>query len=364
MGCTGCDDGCFDESVQLAAGPTGTAGTNGTNGLYGGWSLKWKFDTNIGSGTGSNEVRLNHVTPASATVIYVNDDAFGTGAADVFLSSVTSAPYGRIKIFKEYDSTIFWLATITTADPTTVPAEVKFTVTDVVTNGTFTDADDVVLTLAPAGAVGATGAAGTGTPGVNGVTILHYDTAQSSFSPTAIGITSQVAPVIKRAFSIPANTWETNGDMVELEIMAIGQKYEKPPGPFNFISHKIYVDLDGNPIEMDVLFTALGSPGYVYANSQLEPLLHLKLQLMLTGSAFKSILPITDFESNPGTFTELSSAGTFTNLPNNNWNHRGVITTPGPALNAPITLNVSAISADVSVNINMFYAKITSYKKS
>lgn len=40
MGCTGCDDGCFDESVQLAAGPTGTAGTNGTNGLYGGWSLK------------------------------------------------------------------------------------------------------------------------------------------------------------------------------------------------------------------------------------------------------------------------------------------------------------------------------------
>jgi len=261
MGCTGCDDGCFDESVQLAAGPTGTAGTNGTNGLYGGWSLKWKFDTNIGSGTGSNEVRLNDVTPASATVIYVNDDAFGTGAADVFLSSVTSAPYGRIKIFKEYDSTIFWLATITAADPTTVPAEVKFTVTDVVTNGTFTDADDVVLTLAPAGAVGATGAAGTGTPGANGVTILHYDTAQSSFSPTAIGITSQVTPVIKRAFSIPANTWETNGDMIELEIMAIGQKYEKPAGAFTV--HKIYVDLDGNPIEMDSFFTAIGSPGYV-----------------------------------------------------------------------------------------------------
>jgi hypothetical protein len=201
--------------------------------------------------------------------------------------------------------------------------------------------------------------------GPNGVTILHYDVAQGSFSPTAIGTTNQGAPVIKRAFSIPANTWETNGDMIELEIMAIGQKFEKPDGLFSFTAHSIYVDLDGNPIEMDNYLTQLGSPGYVYAESRLEPLLHLKLQLMLTDSGLKSILPITDFESNPGIFTRLSSADIFANFQSsNNWNHRGVITTPGPALNAPITLNVSAVSADVSVNINMFYAKITSYKKS
>ena len=86
---------------------------------------------------------------------------------------------------------------------------------------------------------------------------------------------------------------------------------------------------------------------------------------MLTDSGLKSILPITDFKSNHGTFTELSSADVITgSQSSNNWNHRGVITTPGPALNAPITLNVSAVSADVSVNINVFYAKITSYKKS
>jgi hypothetical protein len=360
MSCTGCNDGCFDESVQLAQGPAGSAGTNGSDGLYGGWSLKWKFDTNIGSGTGTNEVRLNNASPASATEIYVNDDAFGTGAADVFLSSVTSAPYGRIKIFKEYDSTIFWLATITAADDTTVPAEVKFTVTDVVTNGSFTDGDDIVLTLAPTGATGAAGPTGP-----NGVTILHYDVAQGSFSPTAIGTTNQTTATIKRAFSIPANTWETNGDMIELEIMAIGQNFEKPAGIFGLNSHKIYVDLDGNPIEMDTAFTTSGNPGYVYADSKLEPLLHLKLQLMLTDSGLKSILPITDFESNPGIYTALSSANIFANFQSSwNWNHRGVITTPGPALNAPITLNVSAVSADVSVNINMFYAKITSYKKS
>ena len=204
-----------------------------------------------------------------------------------------------------------------------------------------------------------------GANGTNGVTILHYDVAQGSFSPTAIGTTNQTTATIKRAFSIPANTWETNGDMIELEIMAIGQKFEKPDGLFSFTAHSIYVDLDGNPIEMDNYLTQLGSPGYVYAESRLEPLLHLKLQLMLTDSGLKSILPITDFESNPGIFTRLSSADIFANFQSsNNWNHRGVITTPGPALNAPITLNVSAVSADVSVNINMFYAKITSYKKS
>ena len=29
MGCTGCNDGCFDESVQLALGPAGSDGSDG-----------------------------------------------------------------------------------------------------------------------------------------------------------------------------------------------------------------------------------------------------------------------------------------------------------------------------------------------
>ena len=222
MSCVGCNDGCFDESVQLAQGPTGNAGTNGSNGLYGGWSLKWKFDDNTGSGTGSNEVRLNSVDPQTANVIYVNDDAYGTGAADVFLSSVTSAPFGKIKIFKEYDSTIFWLATITAADDTAVPAEVKFTVTDVVTNGSFTDGDDVVLTLAPAGATGATG---TGTPGIDGVAVLDYRTADGGpfaggvvYYPGVVQAAVSNLAVVQDASTnnlqttIPSNTLQNVGD--------------------------------------------------------------------------------------------------------------------------------------------------------
>ena len=239
MSCTGCNDGCFDESVQLATGltgATGTAGTNGTNGLYGGWSLKWKFDTNTGSGTGTNEVRLNNVSPASATEIYVNDDAFGTGAADVFLSSVTSAPYGKIKIFKEYDSTIFWLATITVADPTTVPAEVKFTVTDVVTNGVFTDADDIVLTLAPAGATGATGV---GTPGTDGVAVLDYRTANGGpfsggvlYYPGIVQAAVFNLAVVQDAYAnnlqttIPSNTLQNVGDFLRVKLVVAVQNPE------------------------------------------------------------------------------------------------------------------------------------------
>lgn len=236
MSCVGCNDGCFDESVQLAQGPTGNAGTNGSNGLYGGWSLKWKFDDNTGSGTGSNEVRLNSVDPQTANVIYVNDDAFGTGAADVFLSSVTSAPYGRIKIFKEYDSTVFWLATITAADDTAVPAEVKFTVTDVVTNGSFTDGDDIVLTLAPAGATGATG---TGTPGTDGAAVLDYRTADGgpflggvAYFPGFVQAAVSNLAVVQDAYAnnlqttIPSNTLENVGDFLRVKLAVAVQSPE------------------------------------------------------------------------------------------------------------------------------------------
>ena len=229
MSCVGCNDGCFDESVQLAQGPTGNAGTNGSNGLYGGWSLKWKFDDNTGSGTGSNEVRLNNASPASATVIYVNDDAYGTGAADVFLSSVTSAPFGKIKIFKEYDSTIFWLATITAADATAVPAEVAFTVTDVVTNGTFTDGDDIVLTLAPAGATGDTGSQGP--QGTDGVAVLDYRTADGGpftggvlYFPGIVQAAVSNLAVVQDASAnnlqttIPSNTLQNVGDFLRVKL--------------------------------------------------------------------------------------------------------------------------------------------------
>lgn len=152
MPCTGCNDDCFGESIQLAQGATGAPGADG---LYGGWCLEWSFDSNLGSNTGSGEVRFDTADPQLATTVYVNDDTGGSAtsvAADVFLSAIGSDPYGQIKIFKEDDSNVFWLATITAADDTSVPAEYAFTVTDVITNGSFTDGDDIIVCLNPSAA--------------------------------------------------------------------------------------------------------------------------------------------------------------------------------------------------------------------
>jgi hypothetical protein len=277
MSCTGCNDGCFDESVQLAQGPTGNVGTNGSNGLYGGWSLKWKFDDNTGSGTGSNEIRLNNVDPQAANVIYVNDDAYGTGAADVFLSSVTSAPFGKIKIFKEYDSTVFWLATITAADDTTVPAEVKFTVTDVVTNGSFTDGDDIVLTLAPAGAAGATGGTGVGTPGTDGVAVLDYRTAdggpfaggvlyypgivQAAFSNLAV---VQDASANNLQTTIPSNTLQNVGDFLRVKLVVAIQSPTLSSKSLGAMQFSVWWDtiLIGSFNVGSLAMNAVGSQGF------------------------------------------------------------------------------------------------------
>jgi hypothetical protein len=203
-----------------------------------------------------------------------------------------------------------------------------------------------------------------GAPGANGVSILHYDVAQGAFSASAIGTTNQTTATTRRSFSIPANTWEIEGDMVEVELMMIGEPYEA--GDFSFFSrHSVYLELDGNPIEIDYISTGLAAPGYAGCSAFHGPLIHLKTQLILTDVATKNIIPITDFESKPGIYSGLTSDTYITAKGSEyNFNHRGASTNPSTALDAPMNLKVSATSVDSSVNVNMFYAKITSYKKS
>lgn len=199
-----------------------------------------------------------------------------------------------------------------------------------------------------------------GAPGANGVSILHYDVAQGTFSTSAIGTTNQTTATIKRSFSIPENTWQNAGDMVEVELMMIGERYDDA-----IQRHNVYLELDGNPIEIDAFNTTLGVPGYAGCQAFHGPLIHLKTQLILTDVGTKNIIPITDFESKAGVYSNLSS-DTFINSKDieYNFNHRGASTNPSTALDAAMNLKVSATSANASVSVNMFYAKITSYKKS
>jgi hypothetical protein len=60
MGCTGCNDGCFDESVQLAQGPIGPAGTDGTDGSDGSTTVNAGTDISVtGTGTGVDPYIVN-----------------------------------------------------------------------------------------------------------------------------------------------------------------------------------------------------------------------------------------------------------------------------------------------------------------
>lgn len=82
MGCVGCNDGCFDESVQLAQGPAGTNGTDGVGGVT-------TAGTNIsvtGSGTSGDPYVVG------VTGITSNDDnVLETGITQ---KDVTASTYG------------------------------------------------------------------------------------------------------------------------------------------------------------------------------------------------------------------------------------------------------------------------------
>jgi len=109
-----------------------------------------------------------------------------------------------------------------------------------------------------------------GNDGNDGVSILHYDVSQGTFSISAIGTTNQTTATTKRSFSIPENTWQNAGDMVEVELMMIGEPYESA-GFGLFDRHNVYLELDGNPIEIDNVNTTLGAPGYAGCSAIMVP---------------------------------------------------------------------------------------------
>lgn len=105
-----CENYCSCETT-LPIGPTGAAGTNGTNGsngLFGGWSDKWNFNDGNTAFPASGQIRLDTADPSTATHIYINKTDANSLNVHSFLDSFdNNGKYGWIRLFKEYDSTIF-----------------------------------------------------------------------------------------------------------------------------------------------------------------------------------------------------------------------------------------------------------------
>ena len=191
----------------------------------------------------------------------------------------------------------------------------------------------------------------TGPTGPNGVSIIEIDTALGG------GTTSQTSPSsAQKTFTIPANTWQNDGDMVELEIMAVGEFFD---GAFPNIYHRMYITIGSTPVAVDIdhLFNAWYGNGYVGWASRVEPLMHLKLQLSMSSTG--TLTPVTDFYACNGIYSDETS----NSFGDSEYvsKQRGANLTSVPVATG-IPIDVYMVSADSSVSVKLFYFKLTSYK--
>lgn len=132
---------CDDNSTDIPVGLTGDTGAGGT---FGGFCGEWKWSTSTSSGPASTEVRFNNATYASVTSIYVSDTNRDSVNYDAFLDSFSNAGYfGYIRIFKEYDSSKFWLGQITAV--TDNGTDHSIDVTYILSNGAFAANDSLII---------------------------------------------------------------------------------------------------------------------------------------------------------------------------------------------------------------------------
>jgi hypothetical protein len=205
--------------------------------------------------------------------------------------------------------------------------------------------------VGPAGAVGAQGIQGIqgiqgdpGDPGIqgdpgdigaDGTTVLEVDFTeyiedQNTFS------------VVSKSFNIPADSWEVNGDIVELEAIFVTDNTTSG-------YYQVRVELGTNII---ALIPTLND---VYITGK-RNFLNLKVQLVLSASG--EVTPITESATSLGAWYSL------------NWGS-GTLSTSiyrGPQITglntaAIIPLKVYLVSSVTGKNIKMFYYKIISLKK-
>jgi hypothetical protein len=165
--------------------------------------------TTTDSDQGNGKVWFNHATPASATVMYVDNQSAGGTAIDGFVqtwddSTTTSGNQGTIIVTKDSDPTFFHIFTIdqgtTVTDGTGYD---KLTVTHVAGNASnFTDADAVHVWFS------ATGSAGSGLSEVVDDTTpqLGGNLDANSFVITGMDATATASGVVELATDAEVNT--------------------------------------------------------------------------------------------------------------------------------------------------------------
>lgn len=197
-------------------------GEQGEQGGYGGFSARWAWETSTATGPSSGRIRLNNATPASATAIYIHETNADTIATSSFLASFGTS--GIVKLFKETDSTIFWMGELTAQ--TDNGSDRTLTVTYILHNGTFAANDSIVVTFTPKEQ---------GDPGDNGTTILINDVTFDDILNTSTNY------VELGTGTVDANTLINNGDKIRV---IVNYTKEIPAVKGDTFAHKLVITND------------------------------------------------------------------------------------------------------------------------
>ena len=191
---------CTSNSTALPIGNTGATGKTGEQGLYGGFSGDWLFDLTDGGAPNPTFLRFDG-TDVSANVTTITVAETGPSSVDytAFLASLLNdSQYGYVRIFKQTDSTAFWMGKITgVADSGTYATltVTYITASNATTSNIFSASDSIVLTFSPSGA---------------GTSLVLYN---KTIPVSTIG--AGVDPLM--SYSIPANQLKNDGDVVEVD---------------------------------------------------------------------------------------------------------------------------------------------------
>lgn len=156
-----CQD-CGENSQTLPVGPAGENGTNGTNGSdggFGGYSSSWLFDGSAtnSAGLASRYFRVNGgltltsiTNPSAITAIYINKYNSENDDIEDFLGSFeNNTNFGKIRIFKEFDSSVYYYFEITSVGQ--MGGVTTLLVTYIDGNGTIATNDNIVISFTPNG---------------------------------------------------------------------------------------------------------------------------------------------------------------------------------------------------------------------
>lgn len=135
---------CDENSTDIPLGIQGEQGEAGIDGTFGGFCGEWKWSTSTSTGPASTEARFNSSTYSAVAQINISDTNRDSVNYDAFLDSFdNNGSFGYIRLFKEYDSSIFWLGEVlaVTDNGTDHSIDVSF----IMSNGAFAADDSIII---------------------------------------------------------------------------------------------------------------------------------------------------------------------------------------------------------------------------